>query len=276
MTRRYLRAKELLPGDVLLSRGAGPESDAIARYTFGPYSHAAVYIHFGVIFEAIADGVGFTGLEIVRWCDAGRGYLLDVSNYACLEVRRHPILAAECATVEGQRSVSERLGRFLVPENGKQYPPLTALAYAVPWAPAVVVRPFLGVAAQRMGEQKVIAAGMFCSQLVCEALKKLNGEPLQHGFFGRTLPSRNVSPNHLRSPQSLLQVVPDVVVDSTFPCDEPELDPVREHQRQAEETRMLQEARLRQREGLLPLDKHSQMKLRIAVDTLSGHFESLR
>jgi hypothetical protein len=272
--RRFLRFSKLLPGDVLLSRGTGRESDQIARLTFGPFSHAAIYVTFGVVFEAISDGVGFTGLELAKHCDHGVGYLVEVSHYAHVEVRRHPKIERQCATPSGADRVVEELARVLISENGKEYPPLRALAHAVPMVPAVVVYPYLFVAARHVGEGHKTVPGLFCSQLVCKALTRLCAYPLRPGFLGRRLPPHKISPNNLQFRRSLLNPVRDAVVDDTFPCEEFERDSSRQAQREAEHARMLQEAKTRQAEALAPRARERAVKLRIAVDTLNSLYGS--
>jgi hypothetical protein len=85
----FIRGDLLLPGDVLLSRGVDKESDWIARATFGPYSHAAIYHSNYCVFESIDDGVGFSKLDIAKVCtkDNRRSVLLDVSKYRKLEIQ---------------------------------------------------------------------------------------------------------------------------------------------------------------------------------------------
>jgi hypothetical protein len=274
--RRFLRVAKLLPGDVLLSRGADPESDQIARFTFGPFSHAAIYVTFGAVFEAIDDGVGFTGLEFAKHCDYGVGYLLDVSQYANLEVRRHPEVEKQCSTAAGTDRVMKTLAEVLIPENGKEYPPLSTLAHAVPMVPSFVVYPFLLVVARRLGEGSKTVPGLFCSQLVCKALTSLGAYPLRTGPFGRRLPPHKISPNHLQFRRSLLSPVPDAIVDDSFLCEEREADPLRQARRQVEHARMLNEAKRRQAESLAPLARGPALKLRIAVETLNGRYRTLR
>jgi hypothetical protein len=275
MGKRYLRLDKLLPGDVFLSKGVGPESDRIARLTFGPFSHASIHTHFGLLFEAIGNGVGYTGLSVAKYCDHG-GYLLDVSKYDRLQIRRHPALHARCATPMGQRALAEELGELLLPENGKEYPLPTALAHAAPFIPALLLLPYLWFLELQPAERIKKAPGLFCSQLVAGALIQLQAYPLKSGWFGRQLPARRISPNHLQFSSSLLEIVPHVIVDETFPCEHPEPTAQREQQRQYERGRMLQEAQNVQRQALAVMDKHAALKLRLALSAVEDAYEDLR
>ena len=223
--RRYVRADLLLPGDVFLSRSTDKDSNWIAWATLGPFSHAAIYPakYNYCLFESSDDGVGFVSLDVVKICrDSGqdrRIVLLDVSDHQKLEIRRHPELAERCRTDSGRQEVEDRLAECLVPRYGFEYPALEALSNAVPYLPGWVVKPVLWAIARVRREPAAVVPGLFCSQVVFEALKYLRAAPLKRDRLSET-----VSPNTLASPcLSRLEVVDGVIVDETFDC-EP-LDP---------------------------------------------------
>ena len=219
-SRRYVRADLLLPGDVFLSRSTDKDSDWIAWATLGPFSHAAIYPakYSYSLFESGDDGVGFVGLDVVKICrDPGQDQhivLLDVSHHRKLEIRRHPALAERCRTDSGRREVEYRLAECLVPRYGFEYPALEALGNAVPYLPGWVVTPLLWTIARVRQEPAAVVPGLFCSQVVFEALKYLRATPLRRDRLSET-----VSPNTLASASlSRLEEVEGVIVDETFTC----------------------------------------------------------
>jgi len=220
-SRRFVRADLLLPGDVFLSRSADKDSAWIAWATLGQFSHAAIYPakYSYCLFESSDDGVGFVGLDVVKICrDPGQDQhivLADVSHHQTLEIRRHPELAKHGRTDSERREVEYRLAECLVPTYGFEYPALEALGNAVPYLPGWVVKPVLRTIARMRREPAAIVPGLFCSQVVFEALKYLEAAPLR-----RDRPSETVSPNTLARPSlSRLEVVKGVIVDETFACE---------------------------------------------------------
>jgi hypothetical protein len=218
--RRYVRADLLLPGDVFLSRGTDRDSNWIAWATLGPFSHAAIYPtkYNYCLFESSDEGVGFVGLDVVKICrDPGQGrhiVLVDVSHHQKLEIRRHPAVAERCRTDSGRQEVEDRLAECLVPRYGFEYPAYEALGNAVPYLPGWVVKPVLWAIERMRGEPAAVVPGLFCSQLVFEALKYLKAAPLR-----RDRRSETVSPNTLASASlSQLEVVEGMIVDETFDC----------------------------------------------------------
>jgi len=219
---RYIREDKLLPGDVFLSQGGDKESGWIAAFTRGPYSHAAIYLGNQCLFESIDDGVGFKALAIVKACsNPGHGsfVLLDVSHYERLEIRRHPILRNQCQTDEGRRHLGDRLIEYLTAENGKEYPPYVYLARTVRYLPWVIVYPVLRGIAAYQGEAIKVVPGMFCSQLVVSALRRVHADPLKRNCWGRKIPPENVAPNLLQSGLSRLEPVTDkAIFDQSCDC----------------------------------------------------------
>lgn len=217
----FIRGDLLLPGDVLLSRGVDKESDWIARVTFGPYSHAAIYHSNYCVFESIDDGVGFSKLDIAKVCtkDNRRSVLLDVSKYPKLEIRRHPAVEKCCSTSDGQRAIEDGLAECLIAENGLQYPPLPALARAVPFVPSFMIYPILWGVARYQGECPKVVPGMFCSQLVAAALEHLKAAPLSNSFGIKARPE-GISPNSFQSFRSRLKVVHHAIVHEDCGCED--------------------------------------------------------
>ena len=66
--RYEIRVGDLQPGDILLYRNGRKSivSSLIRRFTRSPYSHAAVYLGDGKIFEAVISGIKINRLEIPR------------------------------------------------------------------------------------------------------------------------------------------------------------------------------------------------------------------
>lgn len=140
--------------------------------------------------------------------------LLDVSRHQKLEIRRHPAIAERCRTDNGRGEVDDRLAECLVPRYGFEYPALEALANAVPYLPGWIVKPVLWTIARVRREAPAVVPGLFCSQVVFEALKYLSAVPLR-----RERRSETVSPNTLASASlSRLDVVEGVIVDETLPA----------------------------------------------------------
>src|SRR5687767_8880808 len=61
----YLDAGQLRAGDILLLHGGTAVSHAISTFHPGRFSHAALVVSQGQIFEADTDGIGWTELEPV-------------------------------------------------------------------------------------------------------------------------------------------------------------------------------------------------------------------
>jgi hypothetical protein len=137
----------------------------------------------------------------------------------------------------GRREVEDRLAKCLVPRYGFEYPAIDALGNAVPYLPGWLVKPVLRTIARARREPPAVVPGLFCSQVVFEALKYLGAAPLR-----RDRRSETVSPNTLASPSlSRLEVVEGVIVDETFTC-----QPLDSGSTALEDIRLSQKSLLRQ------------------------------
>jgi len=222
--RRYVRADLLLPGDVFLSRSTDKDSNWIAWATLGPFSHAAIYPakYNYCLFESSDDGVGFVSLDVVKICrDSGRTGVSCCSTSRIIKSWRsvaHPnSLSVAARTVVGRRS---RIAcRVSGAEVWLRVPGARGSLERGAVSSRVVVKPVLWAIARVRREPAAVVPGLFCSQVVFEALKYLRAAPLKRDRLSET-----VSPNTLASPcLSRLEVVDGVIVDETFDC-EP-LDP---------------------------------------------------
>src|SRR5262245_55431746 len=92
----YLRLDKLLPGDVLLTLGSGKVSKAIALFSGGEFSHAALCTSPYMIFES--DGktrIGHKILKTVGYLHADSGvehYGKIPDNPSRCAVYRHPCI----------------------------------------------------------------------------------------------------------------------------------------------------------------------------------------
>jgi len=123
----YVDCRMLRPGDVLLSRGHGKPASAIAAWTNGPYSHAAIVVSDSWLFESDDVGVGYTPLELTRVeVIESENHLLGLlRGTQAAEVRRYPGLENR-----QPEQLSAALREILQPFAGLEYPEWSALADA--------------------------------------------------------------------------------------------------------------------------------------------------
>jgi hypothetical protein len=220
-SRTMLRLKELRPGDVLLSKGRGELSNAIARLTshgspFRDFSHATLVVTKTNWFESNDFGVGSLAIPIdkVEVHDGAEWPLVDVGRFAKFAVFRHPILADSVDT----RTLYEDLITILGPFMGFEYPELTRLRDATRWLSCFPkVKEGLLALAQFWGANgvPVLNPGPFCSELVSLIYQEIPALTNQRvSLFREHREPHTVSPNDLADPAiSFLVQQPNLVVE---------------------------------------------------------------
>jgi len=160
----FLDVDLIQPGDVVLERGTGTDSAWIARATGGPFSHAALVVDRGFLFESDDEGVGYTPLtlERVERRATGRRRLSRLPHVREAVVLRFPRLTDKRA-----RDLGDDLVEALGPLDGKEYPAWSALAAATPggWLGKQLGRVVLSIADWYENTQ-VVVPGPFCSEVV--------------------------------------------------------------------------------------------------------------
>lgn len=212
LPRLVLRLDLLEPGDVLLMRGEGDESAAIAKFSGGEFSHAALWIDPLTTLES--DG-GLIGPKHARCFGTAKydgepvalGEIVG-APLAC-EVYRHPgtrALSVEqfAGALEAEMHASygkdySEYYRLIATANLPGWPALSK--YLVPLA-AEVTRAY----ERRFSRDKI--HGPFCSELVARVFRHL-GLPL----FNQDRPAEQVSPNDLG--RSALHRVEGAVIDTS-------------------------------------------------------------
>src|SRR5262249_58065811 len=88
----FLRVNMLQSGDVLLMRGGGLDSKAIAKYSGGEFSHAAIVVNQALTYESDGDIIGHRRLWLGWGALAGQQEPLVhlQTNPKQLSVYRHP------------------------------------------------------------------------------------------------------------------------------------------------------------------------------------------
>jgi hypothetical protein len=216
LPRLVLRLDLLEPGDVLLMRGEGGQSTAIAGFSGGDFSHAALWINPLTSLESDgeSDG-GLIGPKHTRCFGTARqdgqpvalGEIVG-APLAC-EVYRHPgikDLSVEqfAAALEAEMHASygkdySEYYRLVAIANLPGWPALSK--YLVPLATEVT-----RACERRFSRDKI--HGPFCSELVARFFRHL-GLPL----FNEDRPAEQISPNDLG--RSALDRVEGAVVDTS-------------------------------------------------------------
>jgi hypothetical protein len=165
----YLNWSTIQPGDVLLTRGKGSTSIAIAKASGGPYSHAAVVVEPQTLFESDDVGVGYSVYKIDRVEKNGQDRILlsRLTDIRDAVVLRYPGVDHKSAT-----KICKKLRNVLRPIVGTDYPKWKNLASAargglLGQAFASVILHVLDV----INETDIKNPGPFCSELVCAAFR---------------------------------------------------------------------------------------------------------
>jgi hypothetical protein len=201
---RYVRRARIKAGDVLLLRGPGLFSKAIAVATEGVYSHAALFYNDCMLYEADDSGSGFTFLplihatvdgEHVEWLE------LPVPVTTPTVVLRHPHLA-DLDVAKFDRAFRRATTTYYA----EPYSKLDRLADAsrLPDAFRPLFRRVLRLWDDRKRHE--LQHGIFCSELIGLVFKEID-LPL----FERE-PNNSINPNDLAPPNSQLLVVEDALV----------------------------------------------------------------
>lgn len=200
------------PGDVLLVRGGGAQSRLIASLSGGPYSHAGLFLSSDrlsepVLHESDREGVGATPLPMASVRLRSSPELRMVLILGRLEqaiLLRHPRI---------DEVSDERLAKaYLHVRNTKlhqHYPELGRLA--APAGLPQVVEEFL-TSTQQLADrvaQRRVRRGVFCSELVGSYFDQIKLPLVEGGHV-----SARLAPNHLQPGASLLQPVPDALIDA--------------------------------------------------------------
>src|SRR5262245_23279759 len=188
----YLDYSEISPGDVLLTRGKGTTSAAIAAVTGGRFSHAALVLNRQFRFESDDSGVGSTYVAVDRIEIAGhdRRLLSQLTDVEDALLLRHPDLPRD---ERSQTAAAEKLLRALQPLSGKQYPNWQALASAAGGRTVSAVAAVVLKCLDAIQSGTLFDPGPFCSQLVAAAWRDAF-----HGMYPCFSPERDpatVSPN---------------------------------------------------------------------------------
>jgi hypothetical protein len=168
----YIIPSHVQPGDVLLSRGTGEDSQLICKLTKGPFSHAALFLTQITLLESCEDGIGITHLPLK--CIENDGQTVHLRKLADIDVAillRHPRLEGVSSSI--LRELTDAIGEVAVPFLGMRYPASYELVSALPkWHPLkLFANAFKKQIKQVMPPQDL--EGPFCSYLVALALTKL-------------------------------------------------------------------------------------------------------
>ena len=229
----FVRKDAIKAGDILLSRGRGAESWAIALSTRGRYSHAAFFLpfrfdkvveHKGVevplkgvfldVVEADDEGVGAVPARPLTIASGGRKY--DVLRFAdgraatVAVLLRHPAMASV-----DERMLEQTARIFSDTELLRSYSSMERLAGPLR-LPGLLKRVFERALRARYPQPEgPILPGCFCSELAAKFYNRL-GVPL----FSKAIIAENISPNDLVPSRSLLKVVPDAIVTAADIADD--------------------------------------------------------
>jgi len=211
--RLYLNWSELQPGDVLLTRGAGLISTAIAVASGGPYSHAAVVVEPQTLFESDDIGVGYSVYAVDRVEKPGRDRIL---LSFLTDIRDGVLLRSPDVDYATSEQMGVELRKVLRPIVGRDYPEWSALKSAAKGGQlgktfASVILRVLDV----MDSTEVKNPGPFCSQLICAAFQDIGLK-----CFGSPRDAATVGPNDFLA--SELKPVPGGVrpADESAPTDD--------------------------------------------------------
>lgn len=201
----YLDTHFLRPGDVLLSRGSGVVSAALAKFSGGDYSHAALVLDSHSLFEADGYGVGFTPVSAILVKVAGKTRKWwKFSDGRQVLVLRHPDLASRYPDTIGLPGLQllDAVREAVAPYLGQPYSHLERLAKAsllpAGLQPALrqVLRLWQYVDSMRGTDRNLDSClpGLFCSEVIVEVYQRLGV-----ALFAENRPAGIVSPNALVS-----------------------------------------------------------------------------
>ena len=226
-----LKLDTVRAGDVLLTRARGWESRSIALLTWGPYSHAAIFLsyrHPPFRYEDPAGG-GMTlpertEVELVEADDYGSARAPSLrplhlrfggntwhvarlpGEVATAVLLRHPAISSV-----NQEMLERAASVFDGAELWRSYPTIDRLVGTLPWPRPIkrVVRHVLSAVPRTLSAvlrppKDPVLSGSFCSELVAKFFEQL---PIP--LFSAPIASEEVSPNRLMPARSFLEIVPD-------------------------------------------------------------------
>lgn len=221
----YLRAEKLLPSDVLLSSSKGKFSKAIKVATDGDFSHAAIVISVNKIFEA-DNGLGYSRLKVKKVEKHNQKLKVDLNNQ---DIIKHPFRVL-CDISEydnfavyrhqdiinshiNDLKLAKKLVDLVTPLNGLEYPKLVNLANASDFFdkyPRLKHGILKLVGDLVEGDNKKLAEGLFCSELVTFLLQELGLVP-----FKEEISANHVAPSHFAKPElSNMILIDDIYADA--------------------------------------------------------------
>jgi hypothetical protein len=195
------------PGDVLLTHGGGWESKTIAILSGGEFSHAALVVNQGVVFESDGGVIGHKAIQWLGWgtIDGKRTrFARLLTDPKRLAVYRHPGLRNLPAGTFDAALRAEQEHSY-----GRDYSEMYRL---VPLANVPdQLKPFIA-AAFKLYEGNTLAQqmipGPFCSELVSRVYERMG-----LALFAKGRPAAEISPNHLA--KSNLMRVEGAVISSS-------------------------------------------------------------
>jgi hypothetical protein len=200
-----LRTDMVQPGDVVLMLGSEKKSGAIASFSGGRYSHAALCITSDMIFESDGGIIDRKLLQIVGWATMGGlqvrlGAVPGRPNQFALY--RHPRMS-EISEARFRQVLLEEMSD----SYGKDYSEMFRLAPLAQTAPAIKAALDFYYRMEHKLRYAENVPGPFCSELVARFYDRL-GLPL----FSQPTRPELVSPNHLAA--SNLERIEDAVAAS--------------------------------------------------------------
>jgi hypothetical protein len=237
MTIWAIRSAKTQPGDVLLTRSAGLQSTAIAEFSGGRYSHAALLTGGSFTYESDMDTIGFRRLRVLGWEDVGSSPVLLArvpDNPVLANVYRHRKISSR-----SREQINSALQAEMQESFGKDYSRFYRL---INLAQVNIGLRSLVSLIVKSGEEWYWTSkmpGPFCSELVARFFMRL-GLPL----FDTARHADQITPNHLSN--SYLELQSECVVDATaissfqplseqVDNEEPDFSPCGEVMRQARE-----------------------------------------
>jgi hypothetical protein len=219
--------KQLWPGDVLLMAADTATSAIIRKVTRSRYSHAALHIGRGLIFESTpSGGLGFAAIQPIKAEGDPLRYEFKVfgrvAGATLVHVYRHRDIAALNPEGPVKRAMQKAIFEQTQLHWGRDYAKLRQLGATTPLLSKLprLKRWILDSAGARADQGK-LAPGAFCSQLIVEVLTSAGWPPLKSGR------AQEASPQDLAdNGKSFLQRQPQTETqpDPNQPCDQRELE----------------------------------------------------
>jgi hypothetical protein len=204
-----LRRDAVKAGDVLLTRKRDVESFCIRVATWGPYSHAGIFLPFSGALELLeADDF-----------EVGRGPFLrplrvEIGGKA-LQVWRLPseasaaaLLRHPCMKKIDENTLARAALAFNDTELLRHYSSFDRLAGPLDYLPSPMRRALgRGLLAREQKRQGPVLPGSFCSELVAKFFERVDIR-----LFPRARKPEKVAPNHLTPRRSYLKIVPNALI----------------------------------------------------------------